>query len=173
MEIKNNPPIQEYISIDHLVAKNISPYVGQKHLDFGCSDGFTTSLLAENTPNSQIIGFDINKEGIDYAKKFYSRRNLKFTDSFEDIKNKKFDSINLNYVYHEISNSHLDNVCKLLKPNGKIIFIDSLWELGDNKDYDDCSPYLKKSNFKILERSFIPDGRNTTIKLIAQKIPKI
>lgn len=197
MEIKNNPG-QEIFNNYKIFTEITAPYVGQKHLDFGCGSGITTSFLAEATPNSQVIGYDIDQEKIKFAQQFNRSRNLNFTDSLEFLKQNQFDSISLNFVYHEIDPDTLKQVSELLKPNGKIIVIDyqmkglskdefvknfntatekkeiqdhgldKIWQDHTQKNVDDCSTDLKNLNFNIIQQSPISEIPRF-FKLIAQK----
>ncbi len=52
-------------------------------LDVGCGEGFTTREIASSLSDSQIVGVDIEKEFIEYARKYSARPNI--TYQMEDL----------------------------------------------------------------------------------------
>ena len=60
-------------------------------LDYACGSGYGTALLTNFA--SQVWGFDINKEAVEYARKFYKNTSCGFTSDPEILSVKKFDVI--------------------------------------------------------------------------------
>jgi hypothetical protein len=72
--------------------------IGQTHLDFGCGNGIGTLMEAIEKPDSQIIGYDLDIRNI-LANP--NEKNLRFCDSIEELKKFRFDSVSVNFVFHE------------------------------------------------------------------------
>lgn len=71
-------------------------------LDVGCGNGFNTYLIAKKA--KKVIGIDINKENIDYAKKKFSQSNIEYIlgDILDFSYNHKFNVIVLSNVLEHI-----------------------------------------------------------------------
>ena len=111
-------------------------------LDVGCSNGYRTIERFKNVNVvKNVIGVDISKEAIDYARKFYSS-NDKFKFLNLDVKKEDFiysiyktnisgfDLIYLSYTIHFLKDKKeiLKKAYNLLNPNGTIFIRD----LDDN-----------------------------------------
>ncbi|PIS34962.1 MAG: hypothetical protein COT36_04810 [Parcubacteria group bacterium CG08_land_8_20_14_0_20_38_56] len=117
----SSPDTPEHIerysfALDYVKAKRI--------LDIACGAGYGSALLAEKA--NQVVGLDIDKDSIDYAKSHYSRQNLKFI--MGDAQNFNFpDSffdaiVSFETIEHLSSPSKfLKELKKVLKPNGILI----------------------------------------------------
>ena len=103
-------------------------------LEIGCGTGEGLKYISENT-ESECIGIDISKKFIDQANLNFKNERLSFLEvNFNDSKTftnqieyGKFDYIIgngiLHHLYYSLDDS-LENLYKLLKPSGKIIFIE-------------------------------------------------
>ena len=58
---------------------------GLKVLDLGCGTGYGTSIFASD--NCHVVGIDINKQAVDFAKKNYWNKNISYL--VRDITNLK------------------------------------------------------------------------------------
>lgn len=58
--------ISEILPLMPTVASDLEK--GIKVLDVGCGYGHSTNLIAKNSPNSTITGYDFSKKGIQAAK---------------------------------------------------------------------------------------------------------
>lgn len=98
---------------------------GQRVLDMACGCGYGSALLAEQNPDKQIIGIDIDPEAIAYAQANYQRDNLRYlcanAETFADSQG--FDSIvSLETIEHLPNPQRLvDNYASLLAKGGRII----------------------------------------------------
>lgn len=93
-------------------------------LDAACGIGFGTFFLAQEAKD--VWGIDFSAEAIDYAKKNYSRENIKFLTG--DLLNFKlpdvfFDVITSFYTLEQVNNPEqlLDNFRRALMPDGLLI----------------------------------------------------
>jgi 2-polyprenyl-3-methyl-5-hydroxy-6-metoxy-1,4-benzoquinol methylase len=103
-------------------------------LEIGCGSGEALKYISEKT-GATCLGIDLSKKFIDGANKEYKSGNLSFeVADFNDPKSfrgqmayNKFDYVIgngiLHHLYYNLDNS-LVNLHKLLKPKGKIIFIE-------------------------------------------------
>lgn len=98
---------------------------GQRVLDMACGCGYGSALLAEQNPDKQITGIDIDPEAIAYAQANYQRDNLRYlcanAETFADSQG--FDSIvSLETIEHLPNPQRLvDNYASLLAKGGRII----------------------------------------------------
>jgi len=111
----------------------ISQFVSQPGLDIleiGCGMGIMANMLATKT-NAKILGIDLCEPFIESAKKKFNHPNLSFEvmdfNKPEDFIKQRFDYIVGNGILHHLY-YHLDaalvNIKKLLKPGGKMIFLE-------------------------------------------------
>ena len=111
-----------YLHLMHIAtyeyAKNFIK--NKKVLDFGCGSGYGTHMLSENAES--VIGVDISKEAIDYAKKEFSSSNLNFM-TIPELGHKKFDVITSFQVIEHVPNDceYTLNLRNLLNPGGILI----------------------------------------------------
>ncbi|SHM27784.1 class I SAM-dependent methyltransferase [Phytopseudomonas punonensis] len=98
---------------------------GERVLDMACGCGYGSALLAEQNPDKQITGIDIDPEAIAYAQANYQRDNLRYlcanAETFADSLG--FDSIvSLETIEHLPNPQRLvDNYASLLAKGGRII----------------------------------------------------
>lgn len=82
--------------------KNIND--GNHVLDVGCGNGFLSYDIVTNVKNVKLLGIDLNKNYIEFAKKYYKHPNLKFIvgNALTDLPDEKFDIIILSNVLEHI-----------------------------------------------------------------------
>jgi len=93
-------------------------------LDFGCSVGKLTSLLAKDFRRSSVFGYDISMESLAVAEEENAGlKNIHFTNEFPE--GQMYDFIIAANVFHHIDpRQHVDALCtikQLLKSKGKIV----------------------------------------------------
>lgn len=81
-------------------------------LDVGCGGGFFTKKLAKLYPEAQIVGIDISKEAIDFAKRNCSFKNVQFLHQPFEFSPNSFDFVTTTLVCHHMSESELINFLK-------------------------------------------------------------
>ena len=107
-------------------------------LEIGCGTGFTASLICKKYPESNYIGVDINKSMINVAKKQKKNQKL-FNCHFITLKDFKypFNDNQFDLVFCESVlalqnfeglNLILEEIKRILKPNGIFIFNESYWK---------------------------------------------
>lgn len=118
--------------IDQMDSGNLNSYTNV--LEIGCAEGNGINYLVKKT-GVKGLGIDISKQFIDTANKNFKRENLSFeVADFNDPRSftgemayDKFDYVIgngiLHHLYYNLDIS-LVNLRKLLKPKGKIIFIE-------------------------------------------------
>lgn len=98
---------------------------GQRVLDMACGCGYGSALLAEQNPDKQITGIDIDPAAIAYAQQHYQLPNLSYhcanAETFADSQG--FDSIvSLETIEHLPDPVRLvQNYARLLAKGGRII----------------------------------------------------
>jgi len=99
-------------------------------LEIGCGIGIMANMMAAKT-TAKVLGVDLCKPFIEAARKEFNNPRLSFEimdfNKVEDFINRKFDYIIGNGILHHLY-YHLDsalvNIRKLLKPGGKMIFLE-------------------------------------------------
>lgn len=150
-----------YLHLMHIAtyeyAKNFVK--NKKVLDFGCGSGYGTELLSENAES--IIGVDISKEAVNYAKKNYILPNLDFK-TISELTDEKFDVITSFQVIEHVPNDieYVTKLKKLLKPGGCLListpdkkhrlfnYIQKPWNIFHLKEY------TPKSLESLLQKQF-------------------
>ena len=67
-------------SLLHSIIKSLNIPSGSRGLDAGCGIGIITKLLAETLGKKEnIIGLDLSKDFISYAKNNYQIKNIQFS----------------------------------------------------------------------------------------------
>ena len=99
-------------------------------LEIGCGIGIMANLIADKI-TGKVLGVDLCVPFIETAKKTFIKSNLSFEvmdfNYPEGFGNRRFDYIVgngiLHHLYHELDNALL-NIKRLLRPGGKIIFLE-------------------------------------------------
>lgn len=114
-----------------IISKHIK---GKGALDFGCGAGRSTRFLKKL--GFSCIGIDISNEMIKKAKEFDPDGIYECTieDDFRGIERNHFDLIQSIFTFDNIPDKKnraaiLSNLSKLLKPEGRIILLDSTPEM--------------------------------------------
>ena len=95
-------PKHEIMNYHKFFVDNVSE--GNTVLDVGCGNGFLAYDVAKKA--KRVVGIDINKKNIEFAKKHYKRGNLEFIvgDATKYQFNESFDVIILSNVLEHIEN---------------------------------------------------------------------
>jgi len=78
----------------------------QKILDMGCGNGFITKEIAKSFPNTKITAVDIEKEKVDYAKRYNKSANVKYVQGnlfYLPFKKGSFDLVVCNEVLEHLT----------------------------------------------------------------------
>ncbi len=134
--------------------KTLSHYFGEKNLkklsliDIGASSGIIDNVLA--TKFKKVVGVDIDKDAISYAKKKFKRKNLIFKvgDALKlDFKQNTFDVVICTHIYEHVSDPKklFKEIYRVLKPDGVcyLAAINKLWPIEPHYDLPFLS-YLPK-----------------------------
>ncbi len=145
---------------------------GMKILEIGCGKGYGTFFLAKNLPGSEVVGLDINKEGIEFGKRTWNSKNLNFdvidildSEDIEKIKRRygKFNAAICFEVFEHIppdkTADFFSNISPLLveggmlflsTPNKRVYDIDTYTEDHINEmNYEELTSLFEKVDFKI------------------------
>ena len=96
-----------------------------KVLDVGCAGGTITALFA--TEATQVIGIDPDKTAIEFARRHYRRKNLRF-EVADALKlpwgDERFDLVICNQVYEFVPSDEklMREIHRVLKPGGVCLF---------------------------------------------------
>lgn len=120
-------------------------------LDIGCGDSYFDEKLIEKFPKiNNLYGIDINLE------KPFNNGKAHYINSYENLKNKKFDFILLMDVIEHIKddNDFINNIKKYLKKDGIILItvpaFQSLYSIHDKE-----LKHFRRYNFKQLKKILI------------------
>src|SRR5439155_12418932 len=99
-------------------------------LEIGCGMGIMADMIAQKT-ESNILGIDLCVPFIQHAQRYFPRSNLSFAvmdfNKPGDFNGRQFDHIIGNGILHHLYfqlDEALTTIKKLLKPGGKIIFLE-------------------------------------------------
>src|SRR4030066_265995 len=118
-----------------------SQYVKNKVvLDLGCGSGYGSLILAKNGLAKRVIGVDISKDALDYARKSNIYKGLEFRkDDIRNLKSVKTSTIdcvvNFEVIEHiKEQEELLSEIKRTLKPQGLLIIStpNKYISLGDN-----------------------------------------
>jgi ubiquinone/menaquinone biosynthesis C-methylase UbiE len=112
------------------ILKKLGAKKGNKLLEIGCGTGEMSFLLAKKS-GAHVRGIDICKPFIAQARKKHQLKNLRFeVMDFNNpllLKGRRFDFVVgngiLHHLYHNLDSALL-NIRRLLKPDGKIVFLE-------------------------------------------------
>ena len=96
----------------------------QNCIEVGSATGIMTYYLAEYF--TEVVGIDIDKPALNFAKKNYSRSNLKYYEMdalnmrFDD---NSFDNIVCHHTYEHVENdiTLMSEIYRILKPGGLLV----------------------------------------------------
>lgn len=122
--------------VDELKAK-IQP----KLIEIGCGPGSSTKWVAQSLPETYITAVDLSWPYLKQAQKnlkTYPRVNFLQGDGAKlPFKDEEFDAWTSTYVFHELPHEERKNVLleahRILKPDGLVVFADSI-QAKDNPD---------------------------------------
>lgn len=116
--------------IDYLKNKEI-----EHCLEIGCGNGWFSNLIATSI-SAQVIGLDINEPELNQANRLFKKSNLQFCygNIFESSFASKFDIIVFNASVHYFKDliALMDCLKQLLKPNGEIHILDTMFYSNEN-----------------------------------------
>lgn len=105
-----------------------------KVLDVGSSTGIIDSVLA--TKFGEVYGIDIDKNGVNFAQKYFKKRNLHFKVGSAlslKFKDASFDVVICSHVYEHVANPKklFGEIYRVLKPKGicYLAAINALWPI--------------------------------------------
>lgn len=100
---------------------------GDHVLDIGCGNGVLSYDIVSNVKNVKLLGIDLNKNYIRFAKKNYNHPNLKFLvgNALTDLSNETFDVVILSNVleHFEYRVEFLTQLKTKIKPSKYLIRI--------------------------------------------------
>ena len=146
--IPENMKITNELLIEHVARYHFAlPFIEGRVLDFASGSGFGTHIIAKKKKKeiTEIIGVDINKDALEYAKHHYYHPKSSFyqadvTDLTLPDQFGQFDSIvSFETIEHvEAEGQFLSNVYQLLKPGGKLVLSTPF---GKGRDVPCGSPF--------------------------------
>lgn len=159
-----------------------------KLLDVGCADGTTTFRISQISNKLTVVGVDLYKESIDFAKKSYKGVEFIASDAHKlPFKNQSFDYVCAIEILEHLEDPELalKEINRVLKPKGILIIgqdTDSLlfktvwwfWEkwkgsIWKNSHISCVTPdvlikRVKKSGFKVQKVMLVNLGMEVFIK---------
>lgn len=110
------------------VSAEIEVAPGTKILDIGCADGLFTKVILEKSKASQIIGIDVLKSSIMWAKKHWKNKKIKFSLGNAHklkYKNQSFDAVFALEVMEHVPEPQkvLKEIKRVLKRKGYGVFL--------------------------------------------------
>ncbi len=137
-------------------------------LDYGCGVGTLVEQVVKFNPK-KIIGIDISEVSIDKAKKLIQNLKKEANFNVDNCEKTKFDDNSFDIVYgsgilhHLKIEECLDEIYRILKSNGNLLFIEPLgtnpiinfyrWLTPKSRSVDE-HPFVNK-DFKYIDSKFI------------------
>lgn len=157
----------EYLALLQIVSEIVVSYKFKRICDFGCGDGCLIKELISKNPDLQIIGVDISKRAISFAKAFLEgNEKVYFFSSLSDIDKEllPLDAVIAVEVLEHIPPTQLklifDEISSLLRPKG--IFIVTVPTINiplNPKHYQHFTLESLKSyahdKFKLIEHRYV------------------
>lgn len=113
----------EHTNYHHFFIKNLKPC--ERVLDIGCGNGFMSYDMATQVPGVNVVGIELNKENIKFAREHYQHPNLNFIhgDALQELPNETFDVVTLSNVLEHIEYriEFLKKIAQQIKPRRLII----------------------------------------------------
>lgn len=107
----------------HFFIKNLK--AGERVLDIGCGNGFMSYDMVTQVPGVKVVGIELNKENIKFAREHYQHPNLDFIhgDALQELPNETFDVVTLSNVLEHIEErgEFLKKIAQQIKPKRFII----------------------------------------------------
>ena len=137
--------------------------------DFGCSTGHVTMLFAKRFPNTQVYGYDIAEDALEFAKKKAEDQGLNNVHfNVQDCCNmpakwtESFDYVFIYDAVHDVAQSgkFLSEICRVLKPGVKATIIDVNLHssVEGNMDVPCAASWYGVSLFHCMTVSLCADG---------------
>ena len=141
---------------------------GSQILDFGCGTGVFIERTIKYKPK-KIVGIDISEVSIEKAKKRANELGINVDYHVDNCEKTKFENNNFDIVYgtgilhHLEFNKCLDEIYRILKSNGSLIFIEPLGtnpfinlyrKLTPNSRSKDEHPLIGK-DFEYIKNKFV------------------
>lgn len=130
-----------------------------KILDIGCSVGISSEYLKEAFPKSHVTGLDLSPYFLSIAQ-HRNQLNGTYIDyvhaNAEDMpfKSSTYDLVTCNFLFHEVpyhaTRCILNEIIRVLKPNGVIAIVDVEPDIVNNKKNNLLGP-MRKWMFEVTE----------------------
>ncbi|HAC63030.1 MAG TPA: hypothetical protein DCF68_05700 [Cyanothece sp. UBA12306] len=135
--------------------KLLEPQPGEKILDVACGYGWTSNQIAKS--DAQVVGMDLLQEHIDLARqKFGDRHNLKYivgdatkmlsSTATAGLAPESIDRMHcLEAAFHfgpQGRQAFLSQAFQLLKPGGRLVLVDFMWQTSSPEEIDELDPDL-------------------------------
>ena len=117
----------------HYYLKKYNLYQPAFIMDMACSTGISTEFIQESFPYAKLLGVDLSPYFLSIAilQNKVNGRNIKYLHSNVEcisLKEKSFEMITIQFLFHEMPNSNINDVIKeayrLLTPGGTICILD-------------------------------------------------
>jgi len=131
---ESKPVRAGYAALLDWVAAQAAPVRGRTVIDLGCGTGNLSSLLGRSF--KKLVCVDISKRMLELAKRKLPGRNVEFVRSdmlgYFDGRALSADTVISTYAVHHLTSTEkallLQGIAKLLRPGGKAIFGDLMFE---------------------------------------------
>ncbi|HBH48363.1 MAG TPA: class I SAM-dependent methyltransferase [Bacteroidales bacterium] len=147
---------------------------GKDILEVGCGRGGGISFIKRYLEPKNATGIDLNKKAIDFCKKQYSEHCIDFYQGNAQelvFKENTFDvviNVESSHRYPQM-NKFLDEVFRVLKPGGYLLFTDFRHE----KDVEKLNMQFKNSGFEIIKEELITPNVLEALKLSSVEREKL
>lgn len=158
-----------HINYHQFFINNIKP--GETVLDLGSGNGFLSYNLVTNINNVKVLGIEMNKNNINFARRHYQHPNLKFIlgNALKNLPEKKFNVVTLSNVLEHIENrtEFLKQIKKKIKPDKLIIRVPMLerdWRVPLKKELE-INYFLDKTHFiEYRQKEFLEELKQSGLK---------
>ncbi len=155
--------LQEHLA-RYLFASHFSS--GKRVIDLGCGTGYGVDFLLKHSDPDEIIGIDIAKEAIDFARTNYKNKKAKFLVA--DATNLPFDNHSFDLVLAFELIEHLDNPEMLVKEAKRILKKRGFFIVSTPKRKRGKRSIFHKHEFSFLEFSSLLKNYFPQVKFLVE-----
>lgn len=151
--------------IRYLFGADKIPRGAKRILDACCGYGYGSDILAHSHPSAEVVGVDIDKEAIEYAKEIHRSNNIQFVekDLLDFLKQQKSNSFDAICMFEGME--HVFNVGEILNEMNRLLTLEGVFVVSvpfswvNEEGIDENPNHVEVYNWQSF-RSTLSEGLN-------------